>query len=409
MLNASIQISIVVPIYNVEEYLKRCIESIIEQTYKNLEIILVDDGSTDCCPEICDYYSKVDNRIQVIHKKNGGLVSARKAGTAVAKGDYILNVDGDDWIEKDRVEVLVVEGIKSAKSDMIYLSGYKKDYRNGSICIESDIPIKTFYEDEIRKQIFPLLMDVNEGFHTRVKSILVAWAVRRELLQEKQILVDDRISMGEDIICIWFCLLSARSVTFVKQDGYHYVQRSSSLSHTAAISLGDDYSRMKIWYQQLKEYLEMYNDSKEINQIFIYTTIWSIMLANYELLLKKHPQYLYPFTKVKKGHKIVVYGAGRIGQSLLQYLLRTKDNEVTLWVDQNEKESTLLGYKVSSIEDIIKVNYDYIVIAVMDAYLIRGIKQYLITKGIPEQKIAIMDVSVMSEEAIPNEIKNDRV
>ena len=215
--------------------------------------------------------------------------------------------------------------------------------------------------------------------------------------------------MGEDIICIWFCLLSARSVTFVKQDGYHYVQRSSSLSHTAAISLGDDYSRMKIWYQQLKEYLEMYNDSKEINQIFIYTTIWSIMLANYELLLKKHPQYLYPFTKVKKGHKIVVYGAGRIGQSLLQYLLRTKDNEVTLWVDQNEKESTLLGYKVSSIEDIIKVNYDYIVIAVMDAYLIRGIKQYLITKGIPEQKIAIMDVSVMSEEAIPNEIKNDRV
>lgn len=404
MLNASIQISIVVPIYNVEEYLKRCIESIIEQTYKNLEIILVDDGSTDCCPEICDYYSKVDNRIQVIHKKNGGLVSARKAGTAVAKGDYILNIDGDDWIEKDRVEVLVVEGINSAKSDMIYLSGYKKDYRNSSICIESDIPIKTFYEDEIRKQIFPLLMDVNEGFHTKVKSILVAWAVRRELLQEKQKLVDDRISMGEDIICIWFCLLSARSVTFVKQDGYHYVQRSSSLSHKAAISLEDDYSRMKIWYHQLKEYLEIHNNSKDINRIFIYTTIWSIMLANYELLLKKHPQYLYPFTRVKKGHKIVVYGAGRIGHGLLRYLLRAKDYQVVLWVDQNEKEDALLEYEVSSAENIVKVKFDYIIIAVMDAKLVIDIRKTLIMKGIPENKIATMDETVMTEEAIPDEI-----
>lgn len=123
-----IQISIVVPIYNIQDYLKRCIDSIINQSYKYIEIILVDDGSTDNCPEICDAYAQKDNRIRVIHKKNGGLVSARKAGTAIAKGDYILNVDGDDWIENKRIEILVKEGILPYKADMIYMSGHKKGF-----------------------------------------------------------------------------------------------------------------------------------------------------------------------------------------------------------------------------------------------------------------------------------------
>ena len=403
MPDQSIQISIVVPVYNVERYLKRCIESIINQTYNNLEILLVDDGSADNCPEICDYYSKVDNRIQVIHKKNGGLVSARKAGVAIAKGDYILNVDGDDWIEKDRVEVLVTKGIISEKPDMVYLRGYQKDYGSSSMLIDSDIPVKTFYGDEIQKQIFPLLMDINEGFYTKVKSILVAWAVKRELLQEKQSVVDERITMGEDIICVWFCLLSAQKITFIKQNGYHYVQRSTSMVYQAAVSpkKGD----IEIWYQQLKEYLEMYDSSEVVKQIFVYTTMWWIMTANYELVLEKNPQYLFPFTKVKKGHKIVVYGAGRMGHALMRYLLKTKSNQVVLWVDQNEKKDPLLEYEIRPVEDILKVNYDYIVIAIMNAELVKDVKQFLIIRGIDENKIATMDVAVMTENAIPDEMR----
>lgn len=403
MLDASIQISIVVPVYNVEGYLKRCIESIINQTYKNLEIILVDDGSTDYCPQICDYYSKVDSRVQVIHKKNGGLVSARKAGTAIARGDYILNVDGDDWIEKNRVEVLVSEGISAAKADMVYLSGYKKDYSNNSIHIDSDVPVKTFYGEEIVNQIFPLLIDVNEGFKTEVKTILVAWAIKRELLQAKQKLIDERIIIGEDIICVWFCLLSASTVTFIKQNGYHYIQRHSSVTYKATVPSEDNYLGIKTWYQQLKNYVEINSNSKEIYQRFIYTAIWNLMMTNYELLLKKHNQYLYPYTKVKRGHKIVIYGAGKIGHSLLLNLLRTGDYHVVLWVDQNEKNNVLLEYKVSPVEDIEKVDFDYVVIAVMDAKLVKDIRKSLIMKGISDNKIAVMDAFVMTKEAIPDE------
>ena len=98
------KISIIVPIYNIEEYLEKCISSIIKQTYTNLQIILVDDGSPDGSPLICDEYAKKDRRVKVIHKKNGGLVSARKAGLKIAQGEYICFVDGDDFVSNDMLE-----------------------------------------------------------------------------------------------------------------------------------------------------------------------------------------------------------------------------------------------------------------------------------------------------------------
>lgn len=99
-------ISVIVPVYNVEKYLSKCIDSILAQTYKNLEIILVDDGSPDNCPKICDEYAKKDNRIKVIHKENGGLSAARNVALDIAKGEYIGFVDSDDFIAEDMYEVL---------------------------------------------------------------------------------------------------------------------------------------------------------------------------------------------------------------------------------------------------------------------------------------------------------------
>ena len=128
-------ISVIVPIYNVENYLYRCVNSIVQQSYDNLEIVLVDDGSTDRCGEICDDYCEKDSRIKVVHKRNGGLVSARKAGAAAASGDYVINVDGDDWVEKDYFENFV-RGILSHEPDIIYSTKHYKDYYNHSDIIK---------------------------------------------------------------------------------------------------------------------------------------------------------------------------------------------------------------------------------------------------------------------------------
>ena len=96
-----IKISIIVPVYKVEHELDRCVKSLLGQTYKNIEIILVDDGSPDCCPKMCDEFARKDNRVKVVHKRNGGLSDARNAGLKVASGEYVLYVDSYDYIEID--------------------------------------------------------------------------------------------------------------------------------------------------------------------------------------------------------------------------------------------------------------------------------------------------------------------
>src|SRR5574344_122915 len=105
-------VSIIVPVYKVEPYLKRCLDIILNQTYKNIEIILVDDGSPDKCPQICDEYAKKDNRIIVIHQENGGLSAARNTGLDIAKGEYISFVDSDDWVHLQYIEVLLTSALK---------------------------------------------------------------------------------------------------------------------------------------------------------------------------------------------------------------------------------------------------------------------------------------------------------
>ena len=112
-------VSVIVPVYKVEDYIRECIDSILAQTYPDFELILVDDGSPDNCGRICDDYAKGDNRIKVVHKVNGGLTSARNAGLDVAKGEWIMHVDGDDWIDPDMIESLI-EAAQATGADLVF-------------------------------------------------------------------------------------------------------------------------------------------------------------------------------------------------------------------------------------------------------------------------------------------------
>ena len=129
-------ISVIVPIYMIDRYIGICIESIISQTYRNLEIILVDDGSKDRCSEICDLYAKKDPRVRVIHKPNGGLVSARKAGLQQSNGAYINYVDGDDWIGPGFIEGLYTVEVALAEHDFVRLLLPSGDIH---ICLEQAV------------------------------------------------------------------------------------------------------------------------------------------------------------------------------------------------------------------------------------------------------------------------------
>lgn len=387
-------ISIVVPIYNIEDYVRRCLNSIIGQTYVNIEIILVDDGSTDNSSSICDEFAKKDSRVKVLHKENGGLVSARKAGVNIATGEYILNIDGDDWVEENWVEELEKQ-ICQFPADMIFMSGYIKDIEGESRFINSLPEAKTYFGEEIRNEIFPLLQSTDKCFEQCIKGSLCMWGIKRELLKEKQNLVDDRISMGEDQVCVWFCLLAANSVSLIYNCGYHYIQRGTALSYS---NNDKERERMQIWHQQLKNYIREYNVSDNIMRAFTFLNIGLLLLSDYEMLLLKDTDYLYPYSKVKKGSSIIIYGAGKLGYHIIYALNKRTDFKITLWVDQNRKRPSFLNYKISPVADILKVEYDFIVIAVFYEEMAQKIKELLLSMGISEEKIAMMDPSVICEE-----------
>ena len=123
-------LSVIVPIYNVENYLDRCVESIVNQTYKNLEIILVDDGSPDNCPRMCDKWAEKDSRIKVVHKENGGLSDARNAGIPLTKGEIISFIDSDDWIEPAAYESLYNQAYRETVECVMF--SYHRDFASHS-------------------------------------------------------------------------------------------------------------------------------------------------------------------------------------------------------------------------------------------------------------------------------------
>lgn len=186
--------SVIVPIYNVERYLRQCIESMIKQDFPSVEIILVDDGSTDSSPMICDEYGKMDRRIKIIHKKNGGLVSARQAGASVANGTYILNVDGDDWVDADYFRE-IYSIVRAYEPDMICFGAVfiKENERiNHPGCNRKGLYCKT----QIEESIYPVLIEDENGAY--FFPSIWSKAIKKDIYLQCQMHLDQRIKIGED-------------------------------------------------------------------------------------------------------------------------------------------------------------------------------------------------------------------
>lgn len=209
-------ISVIVPVYNVEKYLDECVESIVNQTYKNLEIILVDDGSTDNSGKICDELAKKDNRIHVIHKENGGLSDARNVGIDVSTGDYIQFIDSDDYIEHDMIEFLVSNIIKY-NADISICSNYIFDEEEcinqstGEVCLYNRLEIlqEVLLDEKIRCYAWNKLF-------------------RKELFKEIRF---PKGKILEDILTIPKLFEKANTVIFNDVAKYYYRQREGSILH----------------------------------------------------------------------------------------------------------------------------------------------------------------------------------
>lgn len=219
--------SVIVPVYKVEKYLPNCIESVLNQTFSDFELILVDDGSPDSCPQICEDYKEKDSRIKVVHKPNGGLASARRAGIKVAEGEYVYNLDSDDLIENDTLEC-AYNIIKETDCEIVSFS-YRWVKGDKTVDITNDCLDEGLYTgNDIEKHIYPrLFMDKNMN---HVSYYLSGKAVKREFLTPYQLGVSEKISLGEDFCCVIPCYLNAKSVYISKKEAYLYTVREDSLS-----------------------------------------------------------------------------------------------------------------------------------------------------------------------------------
>jgi len=219
--------SVIVPVYKVEKYLSNCIESVLNQTFSDFELILVDDGSPDGCSRICDNYQKKDERIKVVHKPNGGLASARRAGIKVACGDYVFNLDSDDLIEKDTLES-AYKIISDTNCEIVSFSyRWVKDGKTFNVTNDG-IDEGLYNRDDIKKHIYPrLLMDKNMN---HISYYLSGKAVKRGLLTPHQLNVNEKISLGEDLCCVIPCYMNAESVYISKKTAYLYTVRHDSIS-----------------------------------------------------------------------------------------------------------------------------------------------------------------------------------
>ncbi len=219
--------SVIVPVYKVEDYLENCIKSVLSQSFSDFELILVDDGSPDNCPQICESYKEKDSRIKVVHKENGGLVSARQAGIRVASGEYIYNLDSDDLIEKDAL----TEAHRIILETNCEIVSFGRKWVKGDrvLKITDDRLDEGLYKGkEIEKYIYPkLLCDKNMD---HVLCYITGKAIKREIILPFQLAVDEKISLGEDLCCIIPCYLQAESVYISKKDNYLYTIREDSLS-----------------------------------------------------------------------------------------------------------------------------------------------------------------------------------
>ena len=218
--------SIIVPVYNVEFFLTHCIESVISQSYKNWEMILVNDGSTDCSLTICNKYRTLDN-VRIINKKNGGLVSARKAGALEANGDYIVCLDGDDWLEKDTLST--IDEVVHRYNDIdvicygiVSVSGNNKKY--GKIVNRPGY----YNRNQIVNEIFPMLIENKDALY--FAPSLCGKAIKRELYIENQMNVDNQIVIGEDGACTIPVIIRSSSLFIIDKYMYCYRNNVNSVS-----------------------------------------------------------------------------------------------------------------------------------------------------------------------------------
>lgn len=382
----NIKITVIVSIYNLEDYLKNCIDSIVNQTYKNLEIILVDDGSLDSSGVICDEYAKKDQRIIVIHKDNGGPLSARKAGVEKASGNYISFVDGDDWIDFETYKT-ILNRIKSYNPDMITF-GLKK-HENNSLSEKYNRLNEGLYSKE---QLYDFIKNNYASDDLAFKRIIIGSSCtviyKTSLIKKCINNINDSINVCEDGALNLICLLNIDSLFSVHYAPYHYMVRKNSIMHSSVRKEIKGIEQLiKTVYNAIiaKNLTDNLYIMNQYSYWMIYTTLISNITDYWDNIEQLYSQLSSP-------SKIVLYGNGVFGEELRELI-------------EKEKKHKFVRFVNSSCIDMLDDDFDYIIISITFADFVSEVNQKLIDYGVPDEKILYLTNDSISYEKLKSNRK----
>lgn len=374
-----VKVSIIIPIYNIEKYIKDCLESVAAQTLEEIEIICVDDGSTDESLKIIKEYSSKDERFKIIkNTENMGVSRARNIGLDASNGQYIFYIDGDDWIEINLIEKL-----------------YKFAYEHNADVVLGSM---TFVWEKRREKH---LNKLNEGLYVGKekinvfqnvydidnKEVLLNWNIcgnlfRRDKLYIYQMRLNEKIKIGEDMAVFLPFIMNCDRIYVSSETAYYYRQHESSAMHR-------NNSKSKDYYY-LWEYLKPYlTDKPNLKQQIEYICCMGIENDYVNFLnLKKQNFFMFPYELVPPNSKIVIFGAGLVGQAYYRQLKSNNYCKIQLIVDNSYEINQDKKYPVVSPSLIKITEYDYIVISLINRELANKIhKQLLRRYGVPKEKL----------------------
>ena len=386
-----VSISVIVPIYKIEAYLSKCIDSILAQSFTDFELILVDNGSPDNCPLICDEYAKKDDRIKVIHKEHGQLLSGRKEGLRNAKGKYIAYIDGDDWVDKFYLDILFK--LAEVNNSDLVVSGHFREL-DGKIETVKPAYTGVFDENEIKNSILPKAMYNGAFCEHEISTYVWSKLFKRELLNEVLFEVPGEIVMGEDAAITYTYLTITKKLTISRIPLYYYRQRHDSILKSTK-NTAIEFYRLGLLKDFLKIKLRPFLSEKNLNTQILYYLYSLILVRSGGLIHDTSENVIFnPFLKTKKNSKVIVYSSGSFGQHLLSSNSKSNFFQIVKWIDIDFHELNIGNNFVMPLGSITSTEFDFLIIATINPTVFKSIKAELALMGIESKKI----VQINSDE-----------
>lgn len=394
-------VSIIIPIYGVEIYLKKCIESVLNQSYLNLQIILVNDGSKDNCAEICEHYSKLDPRIIIIHKENEGLVNARKSGLTVAQGVFVTFIDGDDWVGENFIFNLVQPAIKYNTDFTI--AGYLREFYGKEDKVIPKLATGYYTKEQLLENILPNAIYNGIFFQHGISTYVWNKLFKLNKLKYYLSIIDKNIIMGEDAALTYPYLFNCENIYITDATDYFYRQRPNSIVKSVP-DLNLEYSQLSLLFKHLKRHISKFEHIDLEIQLKLY--FFAQILIRSGGVINDDIKTI-PFSNIETAKDIVIYSSGSFGQHLISSIRKLNYYNIVSWIDEDHIESQIFGLEVNSIDHILEIDFDLVLIASIDEHYTNGAISKLVKLGIPRNKISCFKFDLEEIEKVIIELGFD--